>query len=60
MRCPFCGKSFDEDEARKECAANCSLLGGCKKLKCPHCGYETPATPRWIRWLRKKVRKHDD
>lgn len=53
MRCAFCDREFDEKLARKACAA-CSLFGGCEKVKCPHCGCESPRETRLIRWLRKR------
>ena len=55
MKCSFCGKEFDEESARKDCHT-CAVFSGCRKLKCPHCGYEMPREPRLIRWLRKAVR----
>lgn len=59
MKCSFCDKVFDEDAAEKDCQS-CSLFGGCKKIKCPHCGYEMPATPRLVKWLRSKFKgRHD-
>jgi len=41
MKCSLCGSQFEEEDARKECRG-CSLFGGCRKIRCPHCGYETP------------------
>ncbi|MCE5280047.1 MAG: hypothetical protein ABFD92_11850 [Planctomycetaceae bacterium] len=56
MICSFCGKEFDEAAARKSCGG-CSLMGGCRKLKCPHCDYEMPEEPRLVKWLRKLWKK---
>ena len=53
--CPFCGTTFDEDAASKTCST-CSAFGGCRKIKCPHCGYEMPREPAFLRWLRNKLR----
>ena len=62
MRCPFCGKTFDEQAAQAAQAAcrSCAVFGGCRKLKCPHCAYEMPQEPRLVGWLRKKLTgRHD-
>lgn len=59
MRCPYCGKAFDERAAQAACRS-CAVFGGCRKLKCPHCQYELPAEPRLVRWLRQKLgTRHD-
>ena len=50
--CPMCNKTFDDDEARKECKS-CALFGGCKMLKCPNCGYEMPQETRLVKAIRK-------
>jgi len=54
MRCPFCDREFDEESAEGACR-QCSFFGGCRKVKCPHCGYESPAEPRLIKWLKKRL-----
>ena len=51
MTCPFCGRDYSEADAQKECRT-CSLFGGCKNLKCPYCGYETPREPGFLKKLR--------
>ena len=56
MICPFCGKTFDGRASRTACGA-CALLRGCRKIKCPHCGYDLPAETRLMRWLRNKLGK---
>lgn len=58
IECPFCGREYDEAAAQKACGT-CSLFGGCKKLKCPHCGYEVPAEPRMVKWFKERIlRRH--
>lgn len=47
MVCGFCAKEFVEDKAQTACGA-CALNGGCRWLRCPHCGYENPEPPRWM------------
>jgi DNA-directed RNA polymerase subunit RPC12/RpoP len=44
VTCSFCGREFDETQAEKECRG-CSLVGGCRNVKCPYCGYEMPREP---------------
>jgi Fe2+ transport system protein FeoA len=53
MKCTFCGKEFDEAAGRRSCGS-CALFGGCKNVRCPYCGYESPLEPGVFRWLRKK------
>jgi len=52
MICSFCGRTFDEESARKQCSG-CAILVGCGKVKCPHCGYESPREPKSLKWLNK-------
>ena len=52
MICSFCGRTFDEELARRECNG-CTILAGCKKVKCPYCGYESPREPKSLKWLNK-------
>lgn len=54
MRCGLCLKEFEEDRAQPACAA-CPLNRGCKFMRCPHCGYENPAVPEWLRKIRAKI-----
>jgi hypothetical protein len=51
MRCPFCERKFEEEQARKGCTV-CPLTKGCQMLRCPHCGYEMPREPDWIKRLK--------
>jgi hypothetical protein len=57
--CAFCGKTFDPDSATSACR-NCASFGGCKKVKCPHCGYDMPAETKLGKWLRKKLDKSEE
>jgi hypothetical protein len=51
MTCAFCGREFDDTGARRACHS-CAMFGGCRKVKCPHCGMEAPAEPASAKWLR--------
>jgi hypothetical protein len=51
VTCSFCGRAFAEERAEKECRG-CSLVGGCRNVKCPHCGYEMPREPGVLKKLR--------
>ena len=57
MKCPLCGHTFNEDQARGGCSA-CNLFSACKMLRCPNCGYEPPPEPAFIKKL-KEWRKRD-
>ena len=52
MICSFCGRTFDEELAQKQCG-HCNLLAECGKVKCPYCGYESPREPKSLKWLNK-------
>ena len=54
MNCGYCRKAFDEDRSQSACR-QCPVGSGCGLVRCPHCGYENPGTPRWIAFLRKKL-----
>lgn len=45
--CAFCGHRFTEDQCVESCS-RCSLFGkgGCHKIRCPQCGYESIPPPR--------------
>lgn len=45
----MCGLEYQESEAAPACSA-CPRKG-CGMVCCPRCGYETPATPRWLKTL---------
>lgn len=53
MKCAFCGYEFSENDAAASCKG-CSMTKGCKLLKCPRCGYETPPEPKWLKKLLKR------
>lgn len=54
MKCTLCGYEFNEVAADRACSG-CSLMKSCKLIKCPNCGFETPAEPKWLKKLRKKI-----
>ena len=56
MKCSFCGKEFEEAAGRSACES-CALFSGCKNVRCPYCGYESPLEPGWIRRLRGEKAK---
>ena len=53
MKCSLCGSEFDEKIAEKSCKS-CPLKKGCKLIKCPNCGFETPQEPDWLGYFKKK------
>ncbi|MEJ2698263.1 MAG: hypothetical protein P8Z70_01185 [Desulfuromonadales bacterium] len=53
MRCGYCGREIPDqvDATRMRCG---KCPGGCRKIHCPHCGYENPAPPDFLkRWLKR-------
>ncbi|HOF88208.1 MAG TPA: hypothetical protein PLZ36_08935 [Armatimonadota bacterium] len=47
LTCDLCGHRFTAEEGATSCG-NCALFGtgGCRKVRCPRCGYEMPAPAR--------------
>lgn len=56
MKCSFCQREFNENQARQACKG-CLSGGGCQNVKCPYCGYEMPREPRLIGWIKRRLRK---
>lgn len=54
--CAFCNRAFEEDRGQPTCQG-CPLARGCHFLRCPHCGYENPATPAWLRRVQGALRR---
>ncbi|NUQ71722.1 MAG: hypothetical protein HUU17_13005 [Chthonomonadales bacterium] len=54
VRCTMCGNEFSQEEAAIACRA-CTLVGGCRKTRCPACGYEMPEETWLARWIRKRL-----
>lgn len=57
--CSFCGHQFGEEE-RVETCSRCAVFGagGCHKIRCPKCNYETsppPRLPALVARLAKKI-----
>ncbi len=59
MKCSLCGFKFSQDEVETICKG-CPLAKGCKLVRCPNCGYETPITPKWLRRLNERRRKYGE
>lgn len=57
VKCALCGFVFEEDQAQEACK-NCPLMKGCKLVKCPNCGFETPPEPKWAIYLKKKEERN--
>jgi len=47
---------FDEKKADALCVG-CPMAKGCKLVKCPNCGYETPPEDKWLKSILNKRRK---
>jgi rubredoxin len=56
MKCSLCNLEFDEKQANQECKG-CMLAGSCKKIRCPHCGYEAPVEPDFIKKIKERFKK---
>ncbi|MGH7520757.1 MAG: hypothetical protein ACREMI_05730 [Gemmatimonadales bacterium] len=48
--CGFCAQAFEQDLGQPVCRM-CPLAGSCHHVRCPHCGYENPVPPAWLRRL---------
>jgi Fe2+ transport system protein FeoA len=64
MTCSFCGIEIDAGAARLACSA-CGLAGGCRRVRCPSCGFEHPEEPGWVDavrtwWRRRRPEVADD
>lgn len=59
MKCTLCGYEFNEKEAATGCA-HCPMMRGCKLVKCPNCGFETPPEPAWLKRLKKEREPHEN
>jgi len=63
ITCAYCGRTFAEDQGQPACAS-CPLKGGCRFLRCPHCGYENPCAPSWVErlkaWVASDAGRADD
>ena len=44
LTCGFCDRRFREDRGQPACVG-CPLTDACHFVRCPHCGYENPASP---------------
>jgi hypothetical protein len=53
MICGFCGREIAEEVVKNGCGG-CPMAGGCRKICCPHCGYENPVIPKLLQKLMKK------
>ena len=57
MKCPMCSKEFDESQSERACAG-CPMNKGCKLIRCPNCGYEIPAEPPSLNFLKKLFQRN--
>jgi len=59
MKCTLCGFVFDAQKGAPACAG-CPLVRNCRLVRCPNCGFETPAEPDWLRRLFGKLKRKKD
>lgn len=53
MKCTLCGCEFNEEQVESACKG-CPTIKGCRLIRCPNCGFETPPEPRWFKHLKKR------
>lgn len=58
MTCGYCNTSFVEDQGQPTCSG-CPLKGGCRYVRCPHCGYENPCEPEFMARLKRWLKSDD-
>ena len=51
MKCESCGREITEELEQSPCGR---CVGGCRKVHCPYCGHENPATPKYLRRFAQK------
>jgi rubredoxin len=56
MKCSLCGYHFEDDESMIECGG-CIFSKGCNMVRCPNCGFETPAESKKVNVLKHKRRE---
>jgi rubredoxin len=63
MKCTLCGHEFSaeggsasggNESGTKVACKGCPIKKGCKLIKCPKCGFETPPEPKWLKFFRKR------
>lgn len=60
MNCGFCGKDIPTEVVKHGCGG-CPMSGSCRKVCCPHCGYENPAPSKFLqRWLKPAAEPRED
>jgi len=61
MKCTLCGHVFDENK-RLEICKGC-LGSGCKKIRCPNCGYEILPEPeigsKIVKFLKRRFKREN-
>jgi rubredoxin len=61
MKCVFCGYVFDETKRLETCKA--CMGSGCKRIKCPNCGYETLPEPeigsKLVKFLKRRFKNEN-
>lgn len=61
MKCALCGHVFDESK-RLEICKGC-LGSGCKKIRCPNCGYEILPEPeiasKIVKFLKRRFKSEN-
>ncbi|WMW24070.1 hypothetical protein RE474_08150 [Methanolobus sediminis] len=50
MKCPLCGKEFDEPD-RSKCSG-CGRFSSCNMQRCPGCGYEIAPETKLEKFIR--------
>jgi len=58
VKCSLCGREFNEKEAERGCKS-CPIMKGCKLVKCPNCGFETPLEPKWLKYFNPALPKEE-
>jgi 4-hydroxy-3-methylbut-2-en-1-yl diphosphate synthase IspG/GcpE len=58
LKCPLCGKEFDENDVGKDCPGACGMkCTSCSLITCPNCGYRMAGESSLLRWMEGIVNK---